>query len=237
MKIAVITSMDKTYYDKYGKLMIKSYLKHCNNPLYLYNEDFVLTDSNVICQGWNLGNDFEEFQQRWNNKKRVTVFSKKAFSIIHAAEHVDADRIIWIDADSEITKTLDLEFIKEISPDDVLSTHFGVTHEDNDKNYFSCETGFFILNKRHQHFDKFINIYKNIYKTDDYRTLRRFYDGEVYGETVQRILATTNAKVLDLNPNNHKTPIPRSPLGSYVSHNKGKGLKDSIDYNTKIKEL
>lgn len=238
MKLAVITSMNKEYYNKYGKLMLLSYDKYWNNiPLYLYNEDFEISAPNIICQGFDLGKDFEEFQQRWNNKKRVTIFSKKAFSIIHAAENLDVDRIIWLDADSEITQSIDLEFLANLCPEDVLSTHFGVVHDHDNKNYFSCETGFFILNKKHIQFNNFINTYKKIYIDDDYKSLRRFYDGEVYGETVQRIIAKTNSKVIDLNPNNHKTPIPRSPIGSYISHYKGKGLKDSINYKSKINQL
>jgi hypothetical protein len=68
-----------------------------------------------------------------------------------------------------------------------------------------------------------------MYVNDRNDNIRRFYDGEVYGETV-RLLSQDGVQMLDLNPGNvHKTPIPRSILAPYISHNKA-GLKDTINY-------
>jgi len=85
-------------------------------------------------------------------------------------------------------------------------------------------------------FTDFKNTYKSIYVNDDYKNLRRFYDGEVYGETVLR-LQEQGAEVLDLNKGwRHKTPIPRSVLGPYISHYKA-GVKDTVNFDEKLEEL
>ena len=43
--------------------------------------------------------------------------------------------------------------------------------------------------------------------------------------------------MLDLNAGHtHKTPIPRSVIGPYISHYKA-GLKDSIDFDEKTKAV
>jgi hypothetical protein len=145
-----------------------------------------------------------------------------------------------MDADTIVTRNVLLQLLELISPDDVLSTHYGVVHPwpsetDETRTAFSCETGFFILNKQHESFNKFREIYTDMYINDRFENIRRFYDGEVYGETV-RLLANDGVKMLELNPGNiHKTPIPRSILAPYISHNKA-GLKDTINY-TEIEKL
>lgn len=238
-----ITSMNDHYFNHTGRVMIKSYSEYFDNsiPLCVYNEDDTpFKIKNVISIQWNLGNEYELFQKRWENNSKVCGFSKKAFSIIHAMNNIECDRLIWLDADTVVTGGNILPLLKLITPDDVLSTHYGVVHPwptagDENRTAFSCETGFFILNKRHPMFNKFKETYTDMYVNDRESNIRRFYDGEVYGETV-KLLSQAGAKMLDLNPGNiHKTPIPRSVLAPYISHNKA-GLKDTIDY-TEIEKV
>lgn len=240
---AAITSMNSHYYNHSGKVMLKSYSEYfdSNVPLYVYNEDATqFKIKNITSMPWQLGNEYTKFQKRWASNSKVRGFSKKAFSIIHAMNNIDCDRLIWLDADTIVTRNVLLQLLELISPDDVLSTHYGVIHPwpsetNNDRTAFSCETGFFILNKRHASFDKFKETYTDIYINDRVENIRRFYDGEVYGETV-RLLSQGGAKMMDLNPGNiHKTPIPRSILAPYISHSKA-GLKDTINY-TELEKL
>jgi hypothetical protein len=227
-KYAVITSMNQDYYDHCGRDMLRSFRATWgkNLQLYVYNEDgFRVKVKDAIPMGWNLGEEYEAFQKRHGNRK-IRVFSKKAFSVIHALEHLDVDRLIWLDADTICTEIIPTQLLEMLSPDDVLSSHFGVKHLHEGKWYFSCETGFFVVNRRHPQFQKFLDTYKHIYTQDDYTNLRRFYDGEVYGETVRR-LQSQGAKMLELNPGEHKTPISRSIIAPYVSHLKA-GLKDRL---------
>lgn len=226
---AIVTSLNEEYYKKCGQTMIESVSRHTNIPLYVYNEEFDFKSAkNCFLMDWNLGLEYDNFVARWSAQKksnRILTFAKKSFSIIHALENIECDRIIWMDADTELKDKLHLQLLDLITADDVLSTHFGVKHLKNNKEYFSCETGFFILNKKHQLFSNFLENYKGIYINDDCKNLRRFYDGEVYGETVLR-LENKGAKMLDLNPKQlHKTPIPRSILAPYITHYKA-GLKD-----------
>jgi hypothetical protein len=225
MKYAAITSMNKTYFEHCGEAMLESYRQRWSSiPLYLYNEDFEYKSKNVVNVGWNLGIEYENFQSRWSSERKVTTFAKKGFSIIHAMHNVECDRLIWLDADTVCARPIHGQLLDLISPDNVLSTHFGVVHNHEGKDYFSCETGFFILNKRHPKFKQFRAKYTEIYTKDRTENLRRFYDGEVYGETVRQI----DADYLELNPGQrHKTPIPRSVVAPYIEHYKA-GVKDNI---------
>ena len=226
MKYAFISSMNEEYYTKHGNVMLSSFSKFNDKyTMYLYNEDFSPVYNNIILKGWNLGIEYLNFQNAWPEKSSVSKFSKKGFSIIDAMYTIDCDYLIWIDADCEIKKTFDNNLLNEIANDDILSSHFSVWHLKNNEIYHSRETGFFVLNKKHSKFKKFREIYKKIYVNQEMENLRRFYDGDVYGETVNQL---DDTYMNNLNTGKHKTPIPRSILKDYVSHFKGKGLKDKI---------
>ena len=230
-KFAAITSMNQEYYDKCGKSMLTSYKHHWSNlfPLYVYNEDeFNIKVKTVIPLGWNLGDDYENFVERHTNN-RVKTFAKKGFSIIDAMFNIDCDRLIWLDADTIITNEIPMQLLELISSEDVLSSHFSVWHEKEGKTYHSCETGFFILNKTHPGYDDFCNTYAEIYTKDKTENLRRFYDGEVYGRTVD-LMSKKGYTMRNLNPGMHKTPISRSMISPYITHYKA-GLKETVDFN------
>jgi hypothetical protein len=233
MKITAITSMDKKYYDHCGRSMLRSYKTHWSHlfPLYVYNEgDFVIKVKTIQSIEWNLGEEYKKFQQRHTNE-RVKTFSKKAFPIINAMDYISnsTDHLMWLDADIIIQSEIPKQLLELITPPDVLSTHFSVWHVQDEKTFHSCETGFFILNTRHKGYKEFCNTYKDIYFNDKTDTLRRFYDGEVYGKTIE-LMEAKGYKMLNLNPGRHKTPISRSVLAPYITHFKA-GLKDKIDFS------
>ena len=207
--------------------MIQSFEKywHPQYSLIVYNENFRPNEKCVYNMGWNLGSDYDNFQNTVSNSREKT-FAKKGFSIIHAMENIDCDRLVWLDADLIITNKIKTNFFDKLMPEDKLSLHFGVWHIKENIEYFSCETGFFILNKRHSHFTKFLETYKNIYLQRDRANMRRFYDGEIYGKTVQKL---DEQFMLDLNANKkYKTPIGKSEMKHYISHLKA-GLKDRVN--------
>lgn len=232
-KYQAFTSMDEKYYNHCGRAMLISYKKYWSRlmPLHVYNEDnFKIKVTTVNTLGWSLGAAYNNFQSRHTND-RVKTFAKKGFPIIHAMENlsISAERLIWIDADVIIQAIIPQQLLDLISPDDILSTHFSVWHEKNGVTYHSCETGFFILNTTHPGYKEFCDIYKDIYHNDRIEGLRRFYDGEVYGKTVE-LMEAKGHKMLNLNPGRHKTPIGRSVVAPYITHYKA-GLKDTVDFS------
>ena len=237
MKYTAITSMNDTYYDHCGRTMLRSYKKYFSNimPLHVYNEDnFEIKVNSITSAGWNLGIQYDSFQKRHTND-RVKTFAKKGFSIIHAMDNVESERIIWLDADIVFHEEMPSQLLELIAPDDVLSTHFSVWHVVDGTKYHSCETGFFILNTTHSGYKDFCDTYKDIYYHDRVTGLRRFYDGEVYGKTVD-LMTAKGYKMLNLNPADYKTPISRSVLSPYLSHYKA-GLKDAVNFQNLEKDL
>ena len=231
-KYAFITSMNLDYYDKCGKAMLQSWKRHASavGPIFLYNEQlFEPKVKGVFRAGWQLGPQYIQFQKRHRNR-RVKTFAKKAFPIMDAMDRIKCDRLIWLDADSMWVRHLPTQLISLISPDHILSTHFSVHHIKNDTKYHSCETGFFILNKKHKGYKDFCNTYKDIYYNDKTDGLRRFYDGEVYGKTVDA-MKVKGYEMMNLSSGEGvKTPIPRSVLAPYLEHYKA-GLKERVDWD------
>lgn len=222
---AFVTTMNRDYYNLCGSNMIQSYLQYANHiPLFVYNEDFTI-DAPVHQLGWDLGKDYNDFLKRWSceEKHRVVTFGKKGFSVIHAMHNIQCNKLIWVDADCIFKKHFDLELLESISGPDIVSTHLSVCHLRDSREYHSCETGFFILNKKHPGFDRFCKTYTEIYTQDQTENLRRFYDGDVYGETVNRL---PKSWMNNLNSNRYiKTPFKRSVLHEYLSHFKSKSTK------------
>lgn len=236
IKYACITSMNQEYYDKCGRACIESFRHFWPDDvtLYVYNEDMHKPKKRkgVEYIDWSeLGPDYVSFVERSKNSK-IIQFSKKAFPIIHALENIKCDRLIWIDADVSTKAPVHPQLLEVISPNDVLSSHFGVRHEwpsdsDPGRMSFSCETGFFIINKNNSFAERMAARYREYYISDLGYSLRRFYDGEVYGAVVGE-MEVLGAKMLEMNPNQkHKTPIPRSMLAPYIQHFKA-GVKDSL---------
>jgi hypothetical protein len=234
MNIDVITSFNEKYYNMIGKDCVSTWLSFWPTKLKLtcYVEEFSLPESNRLKQiPFNqLPQSYFNFQNIEDNE-RVRIFSKKAFSVIHAFENSTADRIIWIDADLLTDKSVPFDFLKTICPDDTLATFMGVNHHKerhnpNSEIIFSAETGFFVVNPKHPDFKKFANRYKEYYEKRLSANLRRFYDGDVFGAVVKEF---TNTKFNDLclrDNHTHKTPLKRTSLGMFFTHVKAKRSKD-----------
>jgi hypothetical protein len=241
MNIDVITSFNEKYYNMIGKDCVNTWLTCWPNKLKLtcYVEEFTLPEHDRLKQipFDHLSQSYFDFQDVEDNE-RVRIFSKKAFSVIHAFENSVADRIIWIDADLLTEKSVPMDFLKAICPNDTLATFMGVNHHKerhnpNSEIVFSAETGFFVVNPTHPDFKKFANRYKEYYEKRLSANLRRFYDGDVFGAVVNEF---PNTKFNDLclkDNHKHKTPLKRTPLGIFFTHVKAKRSKDEyIKSNT-----
>jgi hypothetical protein len=235
MKIEIITSFNKKYYDNIGKDCVDSWLKYWPEDLTLtcYVEEFTMPEHKRIKQipFDNLCKEYFEFQSSNKNNKREKIFAKKAYCIIHALENSKADRIIWIDADTISTNNINEKILYSLCPIDTLITFMGVWHNMDKNNHnseskFSVESGFFIVNKSHEQFSKFSLRYREYYDKKISQNLRRFYDGEVLGAVIKEFEETTKLNDLCcLLDKKYKSPLPYTPVGKYIKHYKSKTSK------------
>lgn len=232
MNIEVITSFNDYYYNLIGKDSVESWLKYWPSELSLtcYVEEFSIPKHQRIQQiaFSNLDPAYQIFQNTKGIGGQERKFAKKSFSFIHAMCHSTADRIIWVDADVITVKELPMDLLLSILPDDVLSTHMGVTYSTTKDGvpgrWFVPETGFFAINTRHKKFIEFKNEYLRRFVEHDRSGLRRYYDNDVYGHALEQ----TSAKLFDLCKDfkkPYKTPLKHTILGPYLHHYKAKGAK------------
>ncbi len=228
--IEVITSFNQYYYDLIGKDAVETWLKYWPKEMTLtcYVEEFRLPHNPRLKQI-----SFDEFEKEYfefqeTAHKQVKKFAKKAWSFIHAMYNSSADRIIWLDADVLHINFLDRKFINSILPDDVLSTHMGVTYlaskDGTPGRWFVPETGFFAVNTQYPLFDEFRKEYRRHYVEHDHKDLRRFYDNDVYGYVFEKLKAPGLDLCKDfVKP--YKTPMRHTVLGPYMEHYKAKHSK------------
>jgi hypothetical protein len=238
MKISVITSFNKHYYELIGKESVETWLNFWPNDVILtcYVEEFKLplvdTRLNEI-SFTDLPKEYFEFQQDDNLKPRVKTFAKKAYSIIHAFENNTADRIIWIDADVISTNSLSKDFLENICPDNALLAYMRVWHQLDNSDPFSeevpsAESGVFVVNTKHPEFKNFRSRYREYYDKRITANLRRFYDGEVLGAVAKEF--ENKCKIIDLCESVEKkynSPLKHLPIGKYMVHYKSKHSKDN----------
>jgi hypothetical protein len=233
MKIEVITSFNDRYYNLIGKDCVKTWLQYWPKELTLtcYVEEFKLPDHPRIKQI-----SFEDFKPEYYEfqktaDKQVKKFAKKAFSFIHAMENSTADRIVWLDADVLSVDQLPMNLLLSVLPDDVLSTHMGVTYtttkDGTPGRWFVPETGFFAVNTKHNLFSEFRKEYKRHYVERDHAMMRRFFDNDVYGYVFEKLDAPGYDLCKDF-VKGYKTPLRHTVLGPYIEHYKAKHAKDQF---------
>ncbi len=231
LNLEIITSFSEDYYNKIGKDCIETWLQYWPTDLsircYVEGTFNIIKDKRVINVPFEV-TEYQKFLDRGKIGGQERKFAKKAFSFIHSMQTTSADRIIWIDADVISIGNLDKNFIESLLPNQVLSTHMGVTYYEKKDGtpgrWYVPETGFFAVNTRHPEFARFRDEYRRRYLEHDQKDLRRFYDNDVYG----RVLEEINTDTYDLcskftKP--YKTPLRHTVLGPYIHHYKAKGAK------------
>jgi len=235
MKIVAVTTQNKQYYDKLGKESIDSFVKYWPKTveLHVFAEDFKIENhDNVIYHSFDeLDQEFHNFQET-EYKKRIKIFSMKAFSWLKMCDTFDADRIIWVDSDVITYNYIPVEFLTDLCDNDTLATFMAVIYDHKKTKegiikidpLLCGETGFYVINKNHSEFKNFTNRYREYYVTGEGEKLRRFYDGDVFGSVVTEF-QNKGTKFRDLGDKKHNTVFKFTILSEFMTHFKGKVKK------------
>jgi hypothetical protein len=129
MKISVVTTFHQSGYDTYGRNMIQTFLKNwpATVDLHVYAENCQVTESapNLFVHDLHSSSpELVAFKEKWKNvpkangdvtadpirsrrkdsgkgfKWHAIRFSHKVYSIFHCAKNIDADVLLWMDADT-----------------------------------------------------------------------------------------------------------------------------------------
>lgn len=249
IKIDVVTSFNKSYYERIGKYSITTWLKYWPKEIKMlcYVEDCYLENHERIIQIplSSLDLEFHNFMNNENYKNRTKTFAKKGYSWVDAVERSNADWLIWLDADLMTKQPITYEVLEKFCDSNLLSSFMGVWYEGKrdetgkdilfDKPKFGSETCIYFFNLKHPDAKNFARRYKEYYSKGITHNLRRFIDTDVYGACVLEY-ENNGAKFYNFNPGNYKTPLPRTALHPYLQHLKA-GLKDVDNLEEFLREM
>jgi hypothetical protein len=159
----------------------------------------------------------------WSEKKsfkwQAVRFCYKVFSVQHAAENINTDWLIWLDADSQTHSTVPVKFLDRVCPTDALASYLGRTDR------YHSECGWVAYNMRHPQGRDFVKYFANMYETDEIFNYPEWHDSFIW-DIARRHFRDQGARFRDLNPEPDTKgmaghPFINSELGAYMDHMKG----------------
>jgi hypothetical protein len=216
--------------------MLESFLKYAPKHfvLHLYAESIISKlpkALNLVIYDWNkvCKEDWEKFAVKTDDNS-ARKFGKKGWASIHAWENIDADYLIWLDADLLFHNPFDEDVIKLTIKKNMLIglfNHAYIAHTKNEVPIgYSAETGYVIINKRHKDFLKFVKKYREIYELPFKPTdIVKWWDNQICMMVANMFIENVFDLSIIRTTDKTQTPLNHSELSKYFSHQKGKSKK------------
>jgi|TARA_B110000977_G_scaffold34081_1_gene45420 hypothetical protein len=220
MSYTIISGMSLDYYNNIGQAMVESWLRYWPKEytLKIYTEDTLPINNNRI-QLININNIdpmYTEFQNaKFKLETRSKRFAKKAWPIMKNLDNNNG-YLIWVDADVITEDYITQEYLDSLIPSDCFSCHIGVPQGQ----YYSVETGFFIIDKSNKFKDEFLDKYKYIYYNRDFSDMHKPFDGDAFGKVIRDLKTNNQFTYKELN----SEKMSKSPF-NHIFKNKMKHYK------------
>lgn len=232
-KFACMTSMHQPYYDHIGRHMIESWQKYwpADIDLYLYAEkmNFSSDDPRIVVVDWDSAcyGGWHEFSKKTDDGNALK-FGKKGWASLHGWKNIDAEFIIWLDADLLFSNPINEEVLLKTINKDQLVSLFDTDYQRKEpiRTHWSAESGYVAVNKLHPEFQNFIKRYEEIYRLDKKPDeIVNWWDNETLMLAAKDFLPHIHDLSQYRTTNKTQTPMNHSFLGGYMSHFKGKSKK------------
>lgn len=237
MKTAIVTTFSDKGYEEYGHWFIDSLSEFLdpNIHVYLYvdNVDVRRDIPNLTVRKLEPSvPDLTAFKFR-NQHRPVDKFlydgvrfSHKSYCIWHCAVNCDADRLIWIDSDTEIINDITEPWINSFLPSGKFAGYLG-------RDGLYTETGFLIFDLTLDHSKDFFDRWKEYYDTDLIWDLNGQLDCHVFDACLREF---QDSKKLDghnlCGPEITKSHF-NTVLAGYMVHYKGDGKQNREKHYSK----
>jgi hypothetical protein len=150
-------------------------------------------------------------------------FSHKVFAVIHACKFIDADWIIWLDADTKTFAPVPDTFLDEICDSQAMACYLGRREK------YHSECGWVAYNRKHPELSKFIDRWRELYTTGSLFSLREYHDSFVF-DVLRKEFQQTGTRFSNISPElpgkGPGHPFIASRLGLYMDHMKGSKRKE-----------
>jgi hypothetical protein len=142
-------------------------------------------------------------------------FSHKTFCVAHALETIDADMVLWLDADTYTFTDIPESFVRSTLPEDKLTCYLG-------RGGMYPECGWVGYNKKHPKLKEFINTWTDLYTKDTIFQEVEWHDSYLYWQVLQRVAPTEGHDIGVGSGHDGQHIFVNSDLGQYIDHMKGK---------------
>ncbi len=142
-------------------------------------------------------------------------FAHKTFAVDHAIKTIDADYVLWLDADTYTFRPITKSFVLGLLPEDKLVNFLG-----RGEKYPEC--GWVCYNKRHPQINQFMDTWTDLYKHDTIFNELEWHDSYLFWQILKRVAPDLGVDIgKGAGAKGHHVFI-NSVLGSYIDHMKGK---------------
>ncbi len=254
MKISVVTTFHQQGYDQYGQRMIKTFLENWPKEvtLYVYTENCQVienADNLVVKDLHSSSKALVEFKEKWKNvpkangdvsndpvrsrrkdagkgfKWHAVRFAHKVYAIFACAQEIDADILLWMDADTICHSKITVTDLLSMIPQDKDLCFLGRKGK-----YSEC--GLYSLNLKSEQTKMFLMEFQRMYDKAESGIfqLAEWHDSFVFDAVRQKMPFLKQldwaSNLNDLRPNLSTSkgeghPLINSQWGAWLDHLKG----------------
>lgn len=258
MTFAVVTTFHQAGYDQYGRRMIETFIKNWPRDikLYVYAENCTVSESapNLIVKDLHSSSpELVKFKETWKNvpkangdvsadpirsrrkdagkgfKWHAVRFAHKVYAIFSCAKEVDADVLIWMDADTICHSPITVGDLEKMIPDNKDLCFLGRKGK-----YTEC--GLYSMNLRSAAIQDFLKKFQWMYDSAELGifTLEEWHDSFVF-DAVRR-----NSVLNEFDWSSHLItgeghPLINSQWGAWLDHLKGSRKKSGMSKREDLK--
>lgn len=244
MTYAVITTFPNNAWLVYAKTMLESFVKFMPQeiPILVELDDEklvpevgkIVRQQDAIVGGWQQDHlDFvtrnKLYDDPQNYRKQVTRFSHKVFALHRALEAIKKQKeaggeaprfLIWMDADTEITRPVTMDDIKACLPIDRAAVSYM-----GRKDWDHSECGFLVFDLENEG-DVFLDVWHGLYTSDEILKLQQTHDSFAF-DTVRT--SKDAPKCTNLTEDKPGMDIwQHSPMAAWSKHHKGPIAKQNM---------
>lgn len=224
MKIKIVSTFSDKGFEEYGKNFVESCKKFIdpNIEIVLYVDNASIEPVNNI-KVLNLESTipaitdfktrnshrtgFKDF--RWDGIR----FAYKSYVMCHASKDYTADILIWLDADTEIIRKVDQDYLMKFLDPTSFVGYLGRKG--------APETGFLIFNMRHSGARAFFDKFEWYYNSDELYKLDQFHDAWVFQELKNEMSDSGIIKATSITPEGALKHPFNATFKDYMVHYKG----------------
>ncbi len=244
VKTTIVTTFGDQHYEMYAKYFMNSLEKYLdkNVNVLVYTDTPLFEDTetwkNYILLDQSKG--LKRFKKR-NSSRPVSTgtkgfytdairFSYKSYCIIDASRKVKSDRLIWLDADTEVIAPISEEYLRSHLDDDKFVSYLG-----RQEKY--TETGWLSFNLDSPNSSEFFDLWEWYYNTDEIYNLPAQLDCHVFDACLEKLENENKIVGQSISPKGVTKGHFDSRFAKHMCHYKGTRKENrDVYFNKAIKK-